>query len=119
MILSDRAFDHVSRPRNRGGLEDADRLGISGTPGEGPYVQIWLKCEEGRVLKASYDTNGCPSSIASASALCELATGREMNKLLLLQANDLIIYLGGLPEGKEYYATLAIEALHQGLGTQR
>ena len=111
MVLSDRAIDHVARPRNRGEMEDADRIGTAGSPGDGPYVRIWLKLDGSKVLKASYETNGCPSSIACASALCELATGRDMDKLTLLEPNDLIAYLGGLPEGKESYATLATSAL--------
>lgn len=115
MILSERAADYVARPRNAGAMEDADRLGIGGSPGGGPYVQIWLKVADGRIEQASYETNGCPSSIASASALCELAIGREIEKMKLLEPADLIAYLGGLPEGKEHYATLAVTALRDGL----
>ena len=111
MILSERALDHVARPRNRGEMSDAGRIGTAGSPGDGPYVRIWLKLEGGKVLKASYETNGCPSSIACASALCELAIGREVKKLQLLEQGDLITYLGGLPEGKEMYAKLAVTAL--------
>jgi len=99
-------------------MEDADRIGTGGSPGGGPYVRLWLKTEGVRIAKATYETNGCPSSIASASALCELATGREIEKLRLLEAADLIAYLGGLPEGKEYYAVLAIQALMDGLAEE-
>ena len=113
MVLSDRAIDHVARPRNRGEMVDADRIGTAGSPGDGPYVRLWLKFEGNTVLKASYETNGCPSSMACASALCELAIGREMDKLLSLEPNDLIAYLGGLPEGKEVYASLAVHAMRK------
>ncbi len=116
MILSERALDHVSRPRNRGEMADANQMGVAGSPGDGPYVQIWLKVEEGKILKASYETNGCPSSIACASALCELAIGREMEKMRLLEPNDLIAFLGGLPEGKEMYASLTVKAIQNMVG---
>jgi len=114
LILSDRAHDHVARPRNAGAMADADRIGTGGSPGGGPYIQLWLKLDGGRILKATYETNGCPSSIASASALCELITGREIAKVRLLEARDLITYLGGLPEGKEFYADLAVNAVRDG-----
>lgn len=113
MVLSDRAHDHVARPRNAGELPEATHVGTGGSPGGGPYVRIWLLVEEGKILKANYETNGCPSSIAAASALCELAIGRDVEKMKLVEARDLILFLGGLPEGKEYYADLATIALQQ------
>ena len=111
-MLSDRALEYVSHPRNRGELAGADFDGIAGEPGEGPYVHIWLKVYGSVVAQASFETNGCPSSVAAASALCELARGREMDKLKLLTAEDLVGFLGGLPEGKESYAEMAIRALN-------
>ena len=115
MVFSSRVQDHVVNPRNRGEMPDADRVGLAGVIGDGPFVKIWLKTENDRVLKATYDTNGCPSSIGCSSALCELAIGREMNKLKLLEPQELERYLGGLPEGKGYYAALAIQALRQAM----
>ena len=111
MVLSQRAHDHVARPRNQGELAGADRIGTAGSPGEGPYVRIWLQTSDGIILKASYETNGCPSSIASGSGICELAIGREMEKMRLIDAHDLTVFLGGLPEGKGYYADLAVTAM--------
>ncbi len=115
MVFSDRVHDHVARPRNCGEMLDANRIGTAGTPGDGPHVRIWLQVTDGRIQKASYHTNGCPSSIACASALCELGTGRELEKMKLLDAKDLVTYLGGLPEGKGYYAELAIQAIQNAL----
>ena len=43
--------------------------------------------------------------------LCELAIGRESEKMKLLEPEELILILGGLPEGKESYARLAIDAI--------
>ena len=115
MVFSDRVQDHVARPRNTGEMPDADRIGLAGTPGDGPHVKLWFKLEHNRITKASYHTNGCPSSIACASAVCELAIGREVEKMKLLDAHDLITFLGGLPAGKEYYAELSIGALQDAL----
>lgn len=111
MVFSEQALDHVARPRNRGEMPDADRTGTAGSPGDGPYVQIWLKLDSETVVAASYETNGCPSSTACASMLCELAIGREMKKLKQLEPGELIAVLGGLPEGKEQYAGLAVAAM--------
>ncbi len=110
-MLSDRVQDHVARPRNVGELLDANRLGIAGVPGDGPFVKIWLKVEGDTILKATYETNGCPSSVGCSSALCELSVGRKLENMKLLEPRELELYLGGLPEGKGYYAELAIQAL--------
>ncbi len=116
MTFSDRVQDHVVNQRNRGELPGANRVGLAGTPGDGPYVKIWLRTDDDKILKASYDTNGCPSSIGCSSALCELAIGRDMNNMKLLEPRELELFLGGLPEGKGYYAALAINALRSAMG---
>ena len=115
MVFSDRVQDHVTRPRNRGELPGANRVGCAGTPGEGPFVKIWLITENDTILKATYDTNGCPSSIGCSSVLCEISVGRKMEKMKLLEAKELELILGGLPEGKGYYAVLAIQALRDAM----
>ena len=114
-MLTERAQDHVARPRNRGEMERPDAFGVAGEPGSGPYVQIWLRLNGDVVVAATYEPNGCPSSIACASQVCELATGRDKKKLAGLAPEDLIAVLGGLPEGKESYASLAIQALRSAL----
>ena len=111
MSFSELALDHIARPRNRGELPDADLYGVAGCPGEGPYVEIWLRLDGELITAAHYDTNGCPSSVVCASLLCELAIGRELETMKELHADDLRTILGGLPEGKEEYADLAIKAL--------
>ena len=98
-------------PRNRGEMPDSDRVGLAGVIGDGPFVKIWLKTEGDKILRASYDTNGCPSSIGCSRGLCELAKGRMMERMKLLEPRELERFLGGLPEGKGYYADLAIQAL--------
>ena len=54
-------------------------------------------------------------STAAASLLCELATGRKVERVLDLTGEDLLRVLGGLPEGKEPYAKMAVEAMRAAL----
>ena len=110
-MLSAIAAEHVSFPRNAGRIDNATHLGVGGVPGEGPYVRLWLTIEEGNVKQVSYECNGCPSSIAASSMVAQLATGRSLQHLSKLEPSDLLLLLGGLPEGKEHYAELAVQAL--------
>ena len=66
---------------------------------------------EGIIREIKYETNGCPSSYAAAGALCTLVQGRELAKAQLVTVDELILFVGGLPEGKRGAAERAIEAL--------
>ena len=117
-MLSPFAAEHVNRPRNCGPLEGATHYGQVGVPGEGPYVQIWLQVEHDTILSAAYKCNGCPSTIASSSLVAEVMTGRTTQQALRLTTEDVITILGGLPEGKEPCAQMAVEALSKALDIQ-
>lgn len=112
-MLSTLASELVRSPRNRGPLEGATHRGVTGIPGDGPYVEIWLVVDSAVITNAAYRTHGCPSSMAASSMICELARGRECSKLLELTSPDLLLVLGGLPEGKEQFAAMAVQAMHE------
>jgi NifU-like protein len=114
-MFSQTALDHIQSPRNRGELPGANRYGVEGVPGDGPSVEIWLRVEEGKILAASYQTHGCPSSMAASSMVAQIVTGRTPEQASLLTQPDLLLILGGLPAGKEMFATMAIRALQKAL----
>lgn len=116
-MLSPRAAMHVHSPRNAGALPNATHLGYGGTPGEGPYSRLWLIIDGDFIVRAGYECNGCPSSIAASSAVAEIVTGRTVAQARRLDAHDVLILLGGLPEGKGYYADLAVQALQSALSS--
>lgn len=103
--------DHVHNPRNTGTLENATHHGVAGVPGDGPYMLMWFEVAEETIVRASYDTYGCPSAIASGSVSAEILQGRTISQALLLDATDIQRLLGGLPAGKEHCAQLTIEAI--------
>jgi NifU-like protein involved in Fe-S cluster formation len=76
---------------------------------------LYLIVREGRIEKVHYETNGCPSAMACASMLCQLAAGRDVEKARTISANDLVLCLGGLPEGKGDCAARAANALKDAL----
>ncbi len=110
-MFGDRALLQISNPRNEGRHETATHVGRAGARGDGPYIYLWFTLHDGTVKDASYECNGCPSSIACAGLLSEIAKGRVLSCLKELTSQELLLLLGGLPEGKGYYADLAISAL--------
>lgn len=112
------AAAQIQNPRHVGPLEGPVRYGVSGVPGDGPYAEIWVDVQDGVVRKATYRTHGCPSSVAACGVLCEISTGREVSRVLDLDANDLLVVLGGLPEGKGHFAGMAIDAMRSALRSE-
>src|SRR5579871_3971983 len=106
--------DHVYNPRNVGPLETATHEGVAGVPGDGPYGPA-IRGGGGKIVRAAYQTYGCPGAIACGSMTAQVLTGRTIEQALRLEEKDLVLLLGGLPEGKEHCPQLAIQALRKAL----
>jgi nitrogen fixation protein NifU and related proteins len=117
-MFTERVLDHVQRQRNVGPLENA-QMGEAGLEGDGPFIKIWVQLEGETVSRAAYRTYGCPACIACASQLVELIIGRDQKKIVSLEPTDLILLLGGLPEGKEHCPQMAVQALRAALENSR
>ena len=109
--LTDFALRFVHGPLNRGPMEDATHYGESDRPGDGPYVRIWLKIEDGIIKKAAFKSPGCPSSTATAGALCAVITGCGVGVVAALTPQDLLTLVGELPDGKGHYVERSLKAL--------
>jgi nitrogen fixation NifU-like protein len=114
-VLSPIAAYHAANPQYAGPLTDATHFGSGGVPGEGPYISLWLRVHDLEIVAVGFECNGCPSSLATGSVLTTLLNGRTVEKAKLIEAKDIILVLQGLPEGKEHYAELAVQAIHQAL----
>ena len=112
---SDRALDHLTRPRNPGTLTDASGTGSDANPSCGDRTTITLKIEGGRVTEVRFRTFGCTAAIASGSVLTELAAGLTADDAARLEPADILNALGGLPARKEACALMAIGALRGAL----
>lgn len=110
-MFSPTVLDHVTRPRNCGPLEGATHRGAAGVPGDGPYMILEFLVVHGRIARAAYQTYGCPAAIASGSVVAELAVGKTPEQIVRWTAPDLIMVLGGVPDGKEHCPELSIQAV--------
>lgn len=118
-MLSATAAEHIAEPRNVGPLDGATHEGVAWAPwmmpGDGPYIKLWLEVHADKIVRAAYVSNGCPSSIACGSMVAQVVIRRTVEEALRLEATDLKLLLGGLPEGKEYCAEMAVAALRDAL----
>jgi ATP-binding protein involved in chromosome partitioning len=104
-------LDHAEAPRNLGAPPAADGWARrTGTCGD--TMEIWLCCQEERVVEARFTTDGCAPSLASGSVVTELARGLPLDQALAIGPGEVLQELGGLPEESRHCATLAAETLH-------
>jgi nitrogen fixation NifU-like protein len=111
---SEKTIDHFLNPRNLGEIAAPDGLArIAGPCGD--TMEIHLKIKDGRVLNASFWTDGCGCSIASGSMVTELAKGKGVLEAQKITQQDVLDALGGLPEDDLHCALLAANTLKEAI----
>jgi len=116
--FSELLIDHLSHPRNQGELRNANRVGVSGVPGNGPYAVFYILLEEDVIVDIRFRSHGCGPTIASASIMTTLVKGKTVQEGLELSTEDVIEALEGLPAHKVHCAHRAIDALHNALQSE-
>ena len=113
-VYSEKTIDHFLNPRNLGGITAPDGFGRTTGP-HGNTMEIYLKVKDGRVMNASFWTDGCGSSIASGSMVTELAKGKSVSEAQKITQQDILDALGGLPEDSLHCALLAANTLKEAI----
>ena len=111
-VYTETVVDHALNPRNVGSVPDSDGYArVAGADGDA--LQMWLNVTDNRIAQASFWTDGCAATVASASIATELAKGKPVREALRVSQEDVLNALGGLPEGNLHCALLAANALKE------
>lgn len=78
VLYSEKLLDHFRHPRNYGALTIPDISYESFNPLCGDRIRIEIKLEDGNVSEVRFRGDGCAISIAAASLLTNMLTGKDI-----------------------------------------
>ncbi len=98
---NDIVLDHFQNPRNCGGMDNADGVGIVRHGPCGDLIKLYIRLSDGKIGAAKFKTYGCGVAIATSSALTELLTGKTIEEARAIGSDDVIRLFGDVPPNKD------------------
>ncbi|MBI4444139.1 MAG: iron-sulfur cluster assembly scaffold protein [Acidobacteria bacterium] len=108
-------LDHFHHPRNAGVAAHYNRSFLEQ---ENPWhirLLFTLRVEQGYIREVKFKAQSCVTTVACASALTEMAQGKDVATALAIRPEQLSEALGGVPHEKMYCCHLAIDTLRRAL----
>jgi len=114
-IYSKKVLEHFKDPKNAGYMADPDGIGEIGDPDCGDFLRVFIKVDDNIIKDVKYQIRGCPASIACASAMTEMAKGKDLDEAMMITDDDIVNELDGLPEFKIHCSALAATGLQKAI----
>ncbi len=112
--FSDKVVEEAYHPKNMGLMMEPDGWG-SAVGLCGDTMEIYLRLNGRRIVKAAFITDGCGPTVACGSKLTQMAEGLSLEEAGAITPEDLIAALDGLPEEHRHCAELAVNTLREAI----
>ena len=99
--------EHYRNPRHKRKLEEQEQGAVLDNPSCGDRVALKLEVQDGLIRELSFDGEGCSISMASASILTELLSGKSLEEARVIAGEINTVFRGeGSPETLEKYGDI-------------
>lgn len=116
---SERSLNLIADARNGGIPEDANAFCSVGKEKRGTVqMQLFARIDpqSETFAEVGFRSHGCLAAIACATALATMLRGKTFDEALAITKEDILEYVGGLPNGRKYTLTYAVEAVRALIG---
>ncbi len=104
----------AQNPQNVGRMEGADaQAAVRGWCGD--TIEFYLRLDGERIAEIMFVTDGCGPTVACGSKLTTLVQGTSVEDAGMVEPQDLITALDGLPEENVHCADLAVFTLREAI----
>jgi nitrogen fixation NifU-like protein len=111
---SDKSIRFIEQEHNLGKLPVfTNRTSHVGDCGD--MLRLYLDVDDGRIRKASYELTGCAGLQACASGLTTIVEGMTLEQAKQIDVEQIIAFLGSLPQAKLDCAELARDTLRKAI----
>lgn len=101
-------------PANFGPLRDANaNARFTGPCGD--TMEFWLRIADGRVLNATFTTDGCDHSLRCGSAAATLVVGKTATEAAAITQAEVLAAAGSVPEDSQHCGKLAALTLRSAI----
>ena len=113
-IYSEIVINHWQQPRNWGIMNNASGYGkITGPCGD--TMEISIRVEDDIIIKCTFDTDGCGTTVACGSIITGMANGKTIKKARKITQEKVLQSCGGLPEEDKHCALLTASTLQKAI----
>ncbi|MGH9828684.1 MAG: iron-sulfur cluster assembly scaffold protein [Blastocatellia bacterium] len=110
-MLSALLLDHFKNPRNTGVLEAPSVSAEVSNPVCGDILRLSMRVENGRIVAARFQAQGCVAAIAAGSLLTDLLLEKSLVQAAAISPEQISAALDGLPPASFHAAQLCCDAL--------
>jgi nitrogen fixation NifU-like protein len=110
-MYSSQVLDHFQNPRNAGELPNPDVRVRLENPACGDILELTARVEDSVVKEMRFRAKGCVPAMACGSLLTEMVAGKTLREAAVMNREQLVREIGGLPEASGHAGDLAVAAL--------